>query len=144
MKWAILVVLDYNISGARVLDFFLYCIYFQDRVFTQRYGLGARGLGALRHGVALSGTIEWRCLQLPKIFARRSTISAAAAGDVNVDVQVLLYFKMLQAANCRFDFLKIYLKYVQTCVCGIHIHTLARLFRIINIFKYLLLLALPH
>lgn len=31
MKWAILVVLDYNISGARVLDFFLYCIYFQDR-----------------------------------------------------------------------------------------------------------------
>jgi len=31
MKWAILVVLEYNISGARVLDFFLYCIYFQDR-----------------------------------------------------------------------------------------------------------------
>lgn len=84
MKWAILVVLDYNISGARVLDFF--CIVYIFKIdFPQRYGLGARGLGALRHGVALSGTIEWRCLQLPKIFARRSTISAAAAAAADVD-----------------------------------------------------------
>lgn len=143
MKWAILVVLDYNISGARVLDFFLYCIYFQDRFSA-----------AVRFGGPWPGRSETR--RGTKRYDRVALPAAAENFRSPIDdlcrcrwrrrrrLQVLLYFKMLQAANCRFDFLKIYLKYVQTCVCRIHIRMLARLFRIINIFKYLLLLALPH